>query len=114
MESCSCIPYEFLIARTGDLEGIVTDEATAKASSCHGSDKTGRFYSKGIVGVLNKDQIDKYCPEKVQDKPSKKVVSQQANFKRAVDVCKKMTATQVGSERVVSYIDCMKTEARGK
>ena len=46
----------------GNYEGIVVDEELAKKSPCYQIDDTELIYSKGIIGVLNDEQVKKYCP----------------------------------------------------
>lgn len=46
----------------GNFEGIVVDEELAKKSLCYKIDGTDLVFTKGIVGALNDEQKEKYCP----------------------------------------------------
>lgn len=52
------------------FNGIVVDEEKAKTSLCKCYEIDGKLicWSKGIIGALNKWQIEKYCP------PEKRIV----------------------------------------
>ncbi len=58
----------------GDFEGIVIDEERAKSSPCYRVNGTNLIFSKGIVGALSKEQIEKYCPTITERSPSSDVI----------------------------------------
>ena len=56
-----------------DLKGILVDEAAAKGSPCRcylipkaGGRETKICFSKGIIGALSPEQIEKYCPTSLE------------------------------------------------
>jgi len=80
------------------LDGYVVDEERAKSSPCtcyraeftvDGERKVILIcYSKGIIGVLTKDQILRYCPEKIIKKASDKMIRRFKKFIEAVKAAK--------------------------
>jgi len=53
----------------GSYEGIVVDEEKAKKSPCYRVDGTNLVFSEGIIGALNEEQKEKYCPVIYERKP---------------------------------------------
>lgn len=53
-----------------ELSGIVIDEERARTSPCIRIDGTNLVFSKGIIGTLNKEQREKYCPTIITKPPS--------------------------------------------
>ena len=60
--------------RIDEYEGIVVNEEKAKASPCYRIDGTNLVFSKGIVGALSREQVEKYCPKIISKPPSADVI----------------------------------------
>ena len=57
-----------------EYEGIVVNEEKAKTSPCYRIDGTNLVFSKGIVGALSREQVEKYCPKIIKKSPSEDVI----------------------------------------
>lgn len=57
-----------------EYEGIVVNEEKAKTSPCYRIDGTNLVFSKGIVGALSRDQIERYCPKIIEKTPAEDVI----------------------------------------
>lgn len=73
-----------------ELDGIVIDEELARKTPCTCYKVTlpdGRevllCWSKGVIGMLSKDQIEKYCPEKIIKNAPEKLRKRIEKFYRA-------------------------------
>lgn len=77
---CSVVQYskneerEEERADSGPFEGIVVDEDRAKITPCYRINGTNLIFSKGIIGALSKEQVEKYCPEIIEKPPSGDVI----------------------------------------
>lgn len=59
-----CKSISMNVFASDEFSGRVIDEELAKKSKCYKHPKkVGLIYKKGIIGVLNKKQIEEYCPE---------------------------------------------------
>ena len=119
---CKCIPFPFKekkfeelkdsLENTEELEGIVVDEAEAYLSPCEHIKGTNLYYSKGIIGALSQEQVDKYCKMGIIEVERPEIVERHKKWKEAVKVCKMRTAHLKGGERVKKFIECMEEEAK--
>ena len=94
-----------------EYSGIVVDEAEALTTPCEHIKGTNLYFSKGIIGALSPEQVQKYCKVTIEvEKPE--VVKRHEKWKEAVETCKLKTKHLRGGERVKEFIECMKVEAK--
>ena len=92
--------------------GIVVDEELAKATPCYGYETPeGKklLFSRGIIGMLDQAQIEKYCPT-VEIKPG--LPPRVAVFREAAEVCKKEVEALPKGERLIVWLRCMGREIK--
>lgn len=89
---CKCISFnEFSSLESNslkeDLTGIVINEEQAISTPCTKIKDKNLVFSKGIVGVLSKDQKDKYCSKiiEVERKRSKESDQVDENYIKPID-----------------------------
>lgn len=71
MLNCTVVPLpEDISSEYGKYGGIVVDEEVAKNSLCYRIGDTNLVFSKGVIGALSKEQIEKYCSTIIERKPN--------------------------------------------
>lgn len=109
------------LSQTRGSPGFVVDEAVARESSCIGYDLRGRHeadlvFSKGVVGALDKEQIDTFCPTIELREPTPKQRERLAAFREATAVCKQDPAVTGAApgEHLGPWLACMERELRSR
>lgn len=94
--------------------GILVDEATAKATPCKTFDiGKGKklYFSKGIIGALDEDQIETYCKGMIAEE-SPELRERVEKFRSASDVCVTECEILPKGERLDCRLSCMGRELR--
>ena len=95
--------------------GIVVNEAVAKATPCtvYKVDTTEIGFSKGIIGALDKGQLEAYCPTKIYK--TEGIARRVKTFKEIAKSCsEEVREKYVKGERLIPYLKCMGKLAREK
>jgi len=111
---CKCVTLktEELENFEGELGGIVVNEFEALISPCEHIKGTNLYYSKGIIGALNQEQIEKYCKRGIIEIERPEVVKRHEKWKEAVKICRMRTAHLKSGEKIKAFVECMEKEAK--
>lgn len=104
---CVCVPFEEEV----DFSGVVISEKIAENSPCTKISGTNMMFSKGIVGALNSEQIQKYCPT-IDEVNRPNLKNRTLLFSTASKACREETKHLTGQDRVKSFLNCMSIKAR--
>ncbi|MBA7469157.1 hypothetical protein ES707_04423 [subsurface metagenome] len=99
-----------------DRQGIVVNEAEAKASPCRCTEyRPGKklCFSKGIIGALSDEQKESYCPTTVFVE-SAGLEKRFEDWMESIGTCRTEIAGIVKGERLDPWLGCMSRELTAK
>ncbi|MBW2672525.1 MAG: hypothetical protein JRD89_03795 [Deltaproteobacteria bacterium] len=89
--------------------GIVVDEARAKATPCNCFTYRDKdyCYSPGIIGMMDPDQVQAYCPTKQFDTVRPGIKERFAKFREAAEEAHKKIEAIPKGERLIPWLEAM-------
>ena len=107
------------VSQMNGSPGYVVDPAIARESPCIGYQLQANaaadaepdlVFSKGVVGALDRDQIEQFCPT-IESRPLSDAQRERlAAFTDASEVCKVAVSDVPQGERLEPFLGCMSQE----
>ena len=104
------------LSQMGGSPGIVLDPGMARATPCvrYTIGEKPLVYSKGILGALDPEQEQVYCPSWIDKEPTPAQRERIEAFQQSADACKTEIADVPKGEKLHPWLGCMTRELRTK